>query len=434
MPSSESVYASTENLYLTYTKYISDYQLRMAVAKDLIFDRLSASQKERINNINVIDSSILSDDEKANKINQVIDGYFASLNDSERETLGKQLDEEFSKRYQDVYKELEKTVVHKIKLNGDQLDYVGSGEVSGRILNQYSLDENNGYFRIATTRGQSWIMPFMSLRPNIMPPAQTQESYNNLYVLDSNLSVVGSAENFAQGEKIYSVRFIGDRGYVVTFKQVDPLFVFDLSKPTSPTMIGQIKIPGFSSYLHPYGEKMLIGIGKEVTDNGAQGITVQGLKISLFDVTDPANPKETAMLKLGGPGSDTPILYDYKAFLLINDKNSMVIPVSLTKPGSNNYMPDFQGAIVFNLAKDKITELGRVFHTLQDKTTGYDVQIQRSLFIGDYLYTKSQTALGINKLDNLSFIKQVNLPSTATVVSGSSGVPVPVTIENVKIK
>ncbi len=412
MPSSENVYASTNNLYLTYTKYLSDYQLRMSVAKELLFSRLNSVEQNRINEISQINSAILSEDEKAVKINQVIDAYFYRLAEGERMNLLKQLDEEFTKRYQALYEELEKTVVHKIKLDNGNLVYGFSNEVSGRILNQYSLDEYNNYFRLATTRSQGWVMPLgMSWRGPV-DTIETEQSYNNIYVLDEQLKLVGEINNLARGERIYSVRFINDQAYVVTFKQIDPLFVIDLAEPTQPTVAGELKIPGFSNYLHPYKDNWLIGIGKETIDNGEQGITIKGLKLSLFDVSDPAKPQEVSQLILGGPGSDSSALYDYKAFTFIPDKDLFVIPMSLNNLSA--YQLEFQGLGVFKIENNKLSELGRVYHPLSEeqKKLGYSFSepIQRGLYINDYLYSTSNSLVGIYQLADLAKIKFINLP------------------------
>jgi uncharacterized secreted protein with C-terminal beta-propeller domain len=156
------------------------------------------------------------------------------------------------------------------------MEYDASGRVSGSVLNRYSMDEYEGYFRIATTTGWG------------------TSSLNRVYVLDGTLSVAGALENLAQGERIYSARFMGNRCYLVTFRQVDPFFVIDLSDPSQPKLLGELKITGYSDYLHPYDENHIIGIGKE-TDAGLY----QGLKISLFDVSDVSNPKEIAKYEIG---------------------------------------------------------------------------------------------------------------------------------------
>ena len=163
------------------------------------------------------------------------------------------------------------TQIYKFNITNYDIVYMGNAMVEGTTLNQFSMDEYNGYLRIATTSG-SW----------------GDDLVNQLYVLDDELQVVGKIAGIAQGESIRSVRFMGDTGYIVTFEQTDPLFVIDLSDPTNPVIKGELKIPGFSSYLHPVGDGLLMGIGFDGDDNGTNG----GLKISLFDVSDPENPVE----------------------------------------------------------------------------------------------------------------------------------------------
>ena len=148
------------------------------------------------------------------------------------------------------------------------------------MLNQFSMDEWNGCFRIATTRGHV--------------SREGSSSTNNVYVLDSDLNVTGKLEGLAPGETIYSARFIGKRAYLVTFKKVDPFFVLDLSVPSDPKVLGALKIPGFSDYLHPYDENHVIGVGKNTVeaDPGEGNFAwYQGMKVALFDVTDVANPQ-----------------------------------------------------------------------------------------------------------------------------------------------
>lgn len=424
MPAGQAIYASRGALYLTYTKFISDYELRMTVARELMFDRIPDRERMRIVQIAGVDSSILSDDEKAQKINQVIEGYIARLPEDQQTNLAKELNDEFQKRFDALYKEMETTVIHKIALNDGSLEYRGVGEVSGHVLNQFSMDEYNGYFRIATTRGQSWIMPFPIIAQRMVAPVQTNDSYNNVFVLDEDMKTIGNLENLAKGERIYSARFMGERAYVVTFKQTDPLFVIDLSEPTAPTVAGELKIPGFSSYLHPYSETILIGIGKEATDKGDQGVELGGLKLSLFDVADPAAPKEISNLIIGGKGSDSSVLYDHKALLFSADRELLVIPAGLTKLGSNNYQQEFQGALVFRIKADSITERGRIGHNATDYIT-------RSLYINDQLYTLSASTLQINNLETLAVTKRISLPQQNV---GGGDKPMPMTEPAMPIK
>jgi uncharacterized secreted protein with C-terminal beta-propeller domain len=333
----------------------------------------------------------------------------------------KELNDEFIARYDNLYKQMETTVVHTIAFADGRLNYVAAGEVSGHLLNQFSMDEDKGFFRMATTRGQSWVMPFPIIAERFMMPAEeTRQSYNNVYVLDEDMNTVGSVENLAAGERIYSVRFMGDRGYVVTFKQTDPLFVLDLANPQSPTVLGQVKLPGFSNYLHPFNETVLIGIGKEATDKGDLGVELGGVKISLFDVSDPATPKEITSLVLGGRGSDSIAMYDHKAVLFSADKQLLSIPVTLTRVGSSDYTPDFQGALVMRVTASSLVERGRISHLASSarKAQGYGSfeQIQRTLYIGDYLYSLSQAQIQIHDLEKLSSVKEINLPLPTPII------------------
>ena len=183
----------------------------------------------------------------------------------------------------------------------------------GYVINQYSMDEYNGYFRVATTTSSGeWF---------------TQNQQNNLYVLNMNLTEVGKLENMAQGENIYAARFIGDTCYLVTFHQTDPFF-FDLSNPQAPRVAGELKIPGYSSYLYPYDANHVIGVGSETTIvNGSENIN---LKLSLFDVTDINNPTEVAKYIVQGNYTSSDAQNDPHAFLFSLQKQMLVIPVSIT--------------------------------------------------------------------------------------------------------
>lgn len=201
---------------------------------------------------------------------------------------------------------ISQTNIIKFNINKNIVSYAASGLVEGNILNQFSLDEYKGNLRIATTT--------QNLR----------NSTNNLFVLDKNLNLIGKIENLAKGERIYAVRFMGDKGYIVTFKNIDPLFIADLSNPNLPKITGELKVPGFSNYLHPVYENILLGIGydtenlykknkagEEIIVNTVKG----GIKLSLFDVSDMGKPKEIDSLVLGSSGSYTEATYNHKAIM-----------------------------------------------------------------------------------------------------------------------
>jgi uncharacterized secreted protein with C-terminal beta-propeller domain len=249
-------------------------------------------------------------------------------------------------------------------------------------------------------------------------PSETmQESTNNIFTLDSDLNIIDSKKNIAKGEQIYSTRFVGDKLYMVTFKQIDPFFVFDLSDAENIKELGQLKIPGFSRYLHPYDENTLIGIGKETTSTGEQ----RGLKISLFDVSDFEHPKEIAKFVTGKQYADSVAEYEHKAFLFDKEKQLLVIPAySYSYQTWERPMPvdinskmiapqttGFNGAMVFNITKNSIELRGVIDHSQGRQYWGPSVE--RSLFINELLYTKSQGLLRINKLSDLAKVKNIEL-------------------------
>ncbi len=255
--------------------------------------------------------------------------------------------------------EKEKTLVYKISIDKSDINFEASGEVPGHILNQFSMDENEDYFRIATTTGEIW---------NSKEPSK-----NNLYVLDKNLNITGKLEGLASGEKIYSVRFMGERAYIVTFKKTDPLFVIDLSNPQSPVVLGELKIPGYSDYLHSYDENHIIGIGKDATETENGFAMYQGIKIAIFDVSDVSNPIELHKISIGDRGTDSEALYNHKAFLFDREKELLVIPITLVEK-EDNKNPDgfaygrttFRGAYVYNINLEEGFKLrARITHQLE---------------------------------------------------------------------
>lgn len=310
----------------------------------------------------------------------------------------------------------EKTNVYKFSLDKDKITYQGSTEVPGTILNQFSMDEHKDHFRIATTIGHVSRIG--------------SDSTNNVYILDKDLNLVGSLEDIAPGEKFYSTRFMGDRAYLVTFKKVDPFFTVDLSDPTNPTILGKLKIPGYSDYLHPYDDNHIIGIGKETVEAEEGNFAwYQGMKMAIFDVTDVANPKEMHKTIIGDRGTDSPVLNDHKAFLFSKDKNLLVIPVTLaeltdeqktnTNTSTNTYGEYvFQGSYIYNISLNKGFVLtGRVTHYEDDeifKKSGYyfyggDLSIDRNLYIDNSLYSISNAKIVINKLTDLAKEGEINL-------------------------
>ncbi len=201
------------------------------------------------------------------------------------------------------------TSIHRFDINGPQrTDYRASGQVPGDLLNQFSLSEDKGVLRAATTTSSG----------------RESESYVTVLATRSGrLEKVGQVGGLGRSERIYAVRFIGDRGYVVTFRQTDPLYTLDLADPARPRVTGELKILGYSSYLHPVGEHELLGIGQDATPEGIR----QGTQLSLFDVADPAAPKLVQRRALGASTSSD-VEYDHHAFLWWAPTRLAVVPVA----------------------------------------------------------------------------------------------------------
>lgn len=306
---------------------------------------------------------------------------------------------------------VQSTVITKFTLSGGEVTYAATGKVRGHILNQFAMDEYDGYFRIATT-----ISGYVDNRDT---------STNNVYVLDGALKATGALEDVAPGESIYAIRFMGKRAYMVTFLHVDPLFVIDLSQPSAPNILGKLKIPGYSDYLQPYDETHLIGIGKEVdasidanlvhTENAVYYTAIQGVKLALFDVSDVANPIEVYKEVIGDRGTESLATKDHKAFLFDKEKGLLVIPITLAqlKPGQPKNMQGdyvFQGAYVYHLSLEngfsldgKVThyDTNEAFQKSGEHFFGGQSDIIRSIYIENVLYTLSQNRLQLNDLTSM---------------------------------
>jgi len=317
--------------------------------------------------------------------------------------------------------EVEKTVIHKFSFD-DDIKYEGRGKVKGRILNQFAMDQHDENFRIATTIGNVWDF--------------TNKSTSNLYIFNEDMENIGRLEGLAPGERIYSTRFMGDTLYMVTFKKTDPLFVIDISSPTNPTVKGKLKIPGYSDYLHPYDENHLIGFGKDAVSeeneydkNGEDFVWYQGMKLSLFDVTDLENPKELFTEYIGDRGTESELLHNHKALLFDKSKGLLAFPVrvSMVKNkddvNANTYGGAvYQGAFVYDLSIENGFELEKkvTHHTGDYKKYNYNNQdnIKRIIYIGDSLYTISDSTI---KANNLSTYEALNSVTIKEVEENSNG-------------
>jgi len=287
------------------------------------------------------------------------------------------------------------THIYKFALQEGETRFLRQGEVPGTVLNQFSMDESNGFFRIATTINR-WSWDGSTAQGS---------SWSNLYVLDSDMNRVGAVEKLAPGERIYAARFIGERCYLVTFRQTDPLFVIDLAKPDAPTVLGELKIPGFSTYLHPYDSDHIIGFGHEADEN--TGFS-QGLKLALFDVSDVNNPQLKHKVILGGLGSYSPLLNNHKALWFDKERQLLGFPVQISEQSDtaepNNWWSIksvFEGAYVYHLTpEDGFVQKAAITHQSNPSQWKYRNYIDRLLTIDDQLYTLSESRIQSQDLVN----------------------------------
>ncbi len=410
-----TMYVSQEHLYIAYQKnvpYWYQEEDREARFYTVVLPLLPADVKAKINAVKNDDS--LNTYERWDEISDALDTMYNTMSRDEKARMVEKIQDAVQEYELRREQERQKSVLHKINLDKGAITYVARGEVPGQLLNQFSMDEYDGNFRVATT---SYLYTRMA-----------STMYNNVYVLDEEMKTIGELEKIAKDERIYSARFLGDRLYLVTFQRIDPFFVISLENPRRPVVLGELKIPGFSDYLHPYDEDHIIGIGKETDGNEWGGVSVKGVKIALFDVSDVTKPKQVDMVEIGTSGSDSEALQDHKAFLFDKEKNLLVLPVREVK---ESYAYDgtrcgewgrcypyrqrvWQGAYVFTVTDEGFTLKGKVSHYDGDEDYawywGSPSAVKRSLFMDDVLYTVSQKYVKMNSLDDLEEINEVKLP------------------------
>ncbi|VVB57011.1 Beta propeller domain protein [uncultured archaeon] len=401
---SQELYMNENHLYFTYTDTINPYELMQDVTYELApkYVNLSEGDKSLMAKINATDDEVVSPAEKRSRIMDIYNQYLNLLPADEQS------------RYQDDSKALlkeklaayayrEYTVLNEVGVDGPRIVPLANGQVPGHINNQFSLDEYGGVLRLATTLSQTW--SYYGI--DDMGP---QNSSSNIYTLNaSTLAQMDAKMGIASGESIYSTRFMGDRLYLVTYRQVDPFFAYDLSNPRDIRELGALKVPGFSRYLHPYDNHTIIGIGQDATSSGR----TTGLKISLFDVSDVAHPKEVAKYVASGRYVQSTAEWEHRAFLFSKEKNLLVIPAY--NYDYQNRANNFNGALVFDIEANAITLRGLVDHSKAISSDYYySPAVERSLYIDSDLYTKSPHLLRINALDDLHSVQNVTLDAAAS--------------------
>lgn len=397
------VYMSADNLYLASSKYINEWEIQRQEVIRAVTPLLSDEDKQLIEKIKLVDDDVLSYAEKESKVFEIVSVHVEYMPIDEQEELQDDVELAVKDRLEE-YEFFEFTVINKVSVDGLSLDAVASGTVAGTINNQFSLDERDGVLRVATTVNPRW---------SSFVDDKRSESENFVFTLDEDLDELDRLSGIAKTERIYSTRFMGDRLYMVTFRQVDPFFVIDLSNPRDIELLGELKVPGFSRYLHPFNDDIIIGLGRDASETGR----TKGLKISLFDVSDVSDPVEIVSWIGDERYAQSTAEYEHHAFLFDREKELLAIPAY-----SNDWRSEddgYNGAFVFHVSEEDIQLRGLIDHS-EGAQYSWGPAVERSLFIEELLYTKSYGLLRINELDTLVGVKDVELKQK----SGGGDIPV----------
>lgn len=409
------------------TFYKENYEIKAINLKNMYYfkDRPSIYETEIVHmDLNVIDNDIevqsfLSDVDSiyvSEKNIYMADGYYSSTALSQTLSTLLSLKGVWGFLDEDLYDYSYKTSIIKLGIQDDySVKFVAKNDIEGETIDQFSFDEYNNNLRVAI---------------------QNSDYGSKIVVFNEKMKLIGETGYVGKNEDMYSSRFIGDRAYLVTYMNTDPLFTFDLSNPKKPKILGELKIPGYSTYLHPYDENHLIGIGintEERVSRNSYGqvigtnVYVTGMKMALFDVSNLKNPTLVSEVAIGDSRTKSAILDNHKALLFSKEKQLIAIPVTSYPKDledeqisgdetvdkvikayktSSDYISE--GYLVYNInLEDGITQKGTITHNSDSKYSYRNSQMLRGLYINDYLYTVSQHMVKVNKLDTLENVNEL---------------------------
>ncbi|MCH7966505.1 MAG: beta-propeller domain-containing protein [Thaumarchaeota archaeon] len=405
-------YVSEDNFYLTYQQSMP-FGFYENSSRDRFFDVIVPLLPNNIQSeIKTIQNdSSMNASTKWIKISELMQKSYNEMDKVSKEKLFEKIRDALNEYDVKIQEETRKTIIHKISIDEGKIEYVAKGSVPGRLLNQFSMDQSGDRFRVATTT-------------EYYTQYQGTVRANAVYVLDEQLNMVGGLDQIAPDESIFSARFIGDRLYLVTFQQIDPFFVIDLSTDT-PKILGELKIPGFSNYLHPYDEDHIIGIGRDVKEIEEGRVQQLGIKIALFNVADVSNPKVVDDVIIGNSSTYSEALNNHKAFFFDKTRGILSIPISGDSKNLNEissskmFAPDYNrwnGFYVFDLdSSDGFILKGTVTHSADDSRY-YGMGNARTFYIEDILYTASDRYLKMNSLNNLQEVNSIKLENTGKFI------------------
>lgn len=431
-------YMTHSNLYLTYLQSLPPGYSPEQAARERFFNvivpLLPGNIQDQIYNATQMHAqgakygdgattpSIQDSKKEWGVIESILQVYYNGLDIAERDDIMERIREALLSYDSDVMREQTRTVIHKVSINESMIDYVAQGSVPGRLLNQFSLGESRDGERLRAATTLEYYTEFSGFSRS-----------NGVYALDADMNMVGYIENVAPDESIYSARFMGDRLYMVTFQQIDPFFVIDISKDT-PRILGELKIPGFSNYLHPYDDEHVLGIGRDTTLEEERWVRQLGIKVALFNVADVSNPVVADEVIIGDSSAYSDALNNHKAFFFDKRHGIMSLPVegsyrsledTIAPPDSErngmfdiDIFPDdyWRGFYIVDVdAEEGLDIRGTIAHPdFQSQYGG--ITSARTFYINDVLYTVSGTTLIASDIETLDTIDTERLVGTGALV------------------
>jgi uncharacterized secreted protein with C-terminal beta-propeller domain len=344
LDSSATVYVSQNNLYLATKSWnwgwygSNSFEDRIERFEEAVLGLLSNDVQKDI-------KKLKKDDEYFFNLRNILNKMYNDMSKKEIENFKDEVREALDEYDTKKAQEKDVTNVVKFELDNGKFEEIAKGVFKGSLLNQFSLSEKDGNLRVATTSSY-WSREDGRIQSN------------NVFVLDEDLDVIGSLEKLAEDESVYSARFEDDRLYLVTFRQVDPFFVIDLEDPKNPEVLGYLKLPGFSDYLHKINDNVVVGVGKDTKESEWGGVITTGVKITLFDVSDEENPEELDSYVYGEKWSDSEVLRDHKAFFYDEERQIIAIPLVISKNTDDYKSTDYwRGVYVFEIKDEKELDL-----------------------------------------------------------------------------
>ncbi|MCH1616968.1 MAG: beta-propeller domain-containing protein [Candidatus Poseidonia sp.] len=330
----------------------------------------------------------------------------------------------------------EMTNLHTFDISApDATLYTGSGRIAGTVLNQFSISEHEGVLRVATTVGQ-WARWWMEDPDPMSSQLVTLVRSVDLDTEKQVLVEAGRVDGIAPGERIWSARFDGDRAYLVTFEQIDPLWVIDVSDETNPTILGELKVPGVSTYIHPLSRDHLLTIGLAPANEDGTGLDWSGTQISLFDIADPTNPQQADALRLSPVAQDqanrwswssSEATYESKAFQYWAPKSMLAVPLSTYRyaesyeNGKYTWSYEYISKLMLvevNESDGNLSVYGEVNHSSlyeadEERFWWSEKNIRRSIFMGDFVYAISSAGITATNLTTMEESDRLSIPHSS---------------------